>query len=188
MRMYFPRLAARLRVVSSPVLSAVALAIAIPGLALGWNAVYSNHEVHFCYVPGSGTVYRIKTPDLKQECSSPEHMEFVVATQGIPGPPGPQGPQGPAGPQGPQGDPGPVTGWEVTSSATIVGPGNTQALVTATCPFGKKAVGWGFDHGLGARMYLSHPEPNGSGWTIGFITVNNFPSNVITQAICVEAR
>lgn len=29
-----------------------------------------------CYVPGSGTVYRIRVPEAKAECSSPQHVQF----------------------------------------------------------------------------------------------------------------
>ena len=74
--------------------------------------------IYACYVPMSGTVYRIKTADTKQTCSSSTHVMFFfnqTGPQGLQGPAGPKGetgsagatgPQGPAGPTGPQGPSG----------------------------------------------------------------------------------
>lgn len=69
---------------------------------------------HACYVPTTGSVYRIKDLTLKDSCTSPSHVPFqwtdgegAGGAQGPAGPQGPQGPQGPAGPAGPKGDAGP---------------------------------------------------------------------------------
>jgi hypothetical protein len=59
-----------------------------------------------CYVPHSGTVYRIRTSDTKEECASPQHVLFSwssIGPHGIAGAQGPAGEAGPIGPQGPQG-------------------------------------------------------------------------------------
>src|SRR5690242_16136215 len=53
-----------------------------------------------CYVPTTGTTYRIKTADTRDKCAASSHVEFSWNQVG---PQGPQGPQGPAGPQGAQG-------------------------------------------------------------------------------------
>jgi trimeric autotransporter adhesin len=63
-----------------------------------------------CYVPGTGTVYRIKEPDTPTECGKSgqkSHIEFSW-TDGadVAGIPGPEGPQGPQGEKGDKGDPG----------------------------------------------------------------------------------
>jgi hypothetical protein len=63
--------------------------------------------IYACYVPASGTVYRIKAPGLKTDCNSPQHVEFSWNDSGTAGPAGPPGPAGPAGPTGPQGPAGP---------------------------------------------------------------------------------
>lgn len=39
--------------------------------------------LHACYVPATGIVYRIKGPDLADECRSPRHVEFSW-TDGLP--------------------------------------------------------------------------------------------------------
>jgi len=75
--------------------------------------------IRACYVPATGTIYRIGAPGLPSTCFSREHVEFwwnrvapagpqgPEGPAGPPGPPGPEGPQGPPGPQGPAGPPGP---------------------------------------------------------------------------------
>lgn len=90
--------------------------------------------LYACYVPHSGTVYRIRTTDTKESCASPEHVMFswsAVGPQGIQGPQGPAGPQGEVGPQGPdgpkgdtgpQGDAGPQGVAGVAGSTGAVGP------------------------------------------------------------------
>jgi len=60
-----------------------------------------------CYVPTSGTVYRIKTTDTKESCSSPKHVMFSFNQTGPQGPAGAAGAQGPAGPAGATGAQGP---------------------------------------------------------------------------------
>jgi len=64
-----------------------------------------------CYVPLTGTVYRIKSPGTPTECTKPkgnspnhaDHVQFAFNAQGTQGPAGPQGPQGEVGPMGPAG-------------------------------------------------------------------------------------
>jgi hypothetical protein len=67
--------------------------------------------LYACYVPQSGTVYRIRETDLRQECSAALHIMFSWNQQGPPGPqgePGPTGPAGPTGATGPEGPAGPT--------------------------------------------------------------------------------
>src|SRR5690606_37028202 len=60
--------------------------------------------IRACYVPATGTIYRIGVPGLPSTCLSREHVEFWWNRVA---PAGPQGPAGPAGPKGDKGDPGP---------------------------------------------------------------------------------
>jgi hypothetical protein len=57
--------------------------------------------LHACYMPGTGTVYRILTQGTPPRCRSAGHVQFSWTD------PGPAGPSGPAGEDGPKGDPGP---------------------------------------------------------------------------------
>src|SRR5215213_1993809 len=59
-----------------------------------------------CYIPTSGTVYRIKETNLKQACASSAHVPFSWTDGGTPGPQGPEGPKGDKGDQGEPGAPG----------------------------------------------------------------------------------
>ena len=74
-----------------------------------------------CYVPLSGTVYRIKTTDTKQECASKSHVMFWFNQTG------PQGPQGPAGPAGPTGATGATGAPGATGATGPAGPAGEGA-------------------------------------------------------------
>lgn len=65
-----------------------------------------------CYVPASGTIYRIDTPaspapNAPKACLSGTHVRFTWNQQGLPGAKGDRGDKGDTGPQGPQGVQGP---------------------------------------------------------------------------------
>lgn len=83
----------------------IVLAAALVPSAL--SAQSSSATYSACYVPRSGTVYRIKAPNTPSACTKKDHVEFSWTEAGIPGPQGAQGPAGPQGPQGPQGPAGP---------------------------------------------------------------------------------
>lgn len=74
-----------------------------------------------CYVPVSGTVYRIKSADTKEICSSPKHVMFSFNQTG------PAGPQGPVGPAGAQGPVGPAGATGPTGPQGPAGAGGTEA-------------------------------------------------------------
>jgi hypothetical protein len=61
-----------------------------------------------CYVPGTGTIYRIGAQGLSSTCLKSTHVEFSLSppTIGAAGPQGEVGPAGPKGEQGPQGEAG----------------------------------------------------------------------------------
>jgi hypothetical protein len=80
-----------------------------------------------CYVPNSGTVYRVRTVDTKETCASHQHVLFSWLANGGAGPAGPQGPIGPAGPTGAIGPIGP---------AGPVGPVGPAGPTGATGPSG----------------------------------------------------
>src|SRR5215204_5340026 len=87
-----------------------------------------------CYVPNSGTVYRIKADGLPDSCRSKQHVEFTWSLQGPAGPAGPAGPTGPTGPQGVAGPAGGLTasGFNVVESfSNAVAPG-TRGEVQAS--------------------------------------------------------
>lgn len=130
--------------------------------------------IYACFVPGSGTLYRIKATDPTETCKSPNHLPLQWLVQGPQGPEGPMGPPGPVGPVGPAGPVGPV-GTEAgpvgpTGAQGAVGPagptgdpgaggsagievvevsvenalGASEQVLLAPCPAGKKILGGGF--------------------------------------------
>ena len=109
---------------------ACAAVAAAPSTASSQNAPPAI--IYACYVPTSGTVYRIKETDLRETCTSPHHVEFNWNQQG---PVGPQGPQGIPGPTGATGAKG-ATGLTGATGAT--GPAGPTG---ATGPAGASGVG-----------------------------------------------
>ena len=86
------------------------------------SVVVDPNIIYACYVPTSGTVYRIKTADTREKCASNAHVEFFFNQTGPQGPQGEPGPQGPAGPQGEQGPAGPVGATGATGATGPAGP------------------------------------------------------------------
>ncbi len=144
-----------------------------------------------CYVPKTGTVYRIRAPDTPPICSK-SHIEFGWNQQGIQGQPGIAGPAGetgapgvagPAGAAGPQGSEGPagpqgtagVSGFVyIRSDAVIIPPsGITQGIVH--CPAGKVALGGGLRiEGLVPGYFvLWNAQIDGGGQNGWFVKVLN---------------
>lgn len=86
-----------------------------------------EEELMACFVPASGTIYRIGIPGLPQNCLSTNHVRFswhLRGPQGMAGPAGVQGAPGNAGPAGPVGAVG------------SVGPQGTQGYVGPAGPQG----------------------------------------------------
>lgn len=110
--------------------------------------------IYACYVPSTGTVYRIKAPGLPDSCGSSRvggkvqpHVPFqwneegVTGPKGDPGEAGPAGPQGEVGPQGPGGTGG-VSKLQMWAKPTFIDVGET--VVDVNCPTGHKALSGGY--------------------------------------------
>lgn len=186
MRRPTQRLATRVGGLSRPLLAAIALALGLPAalLALSFAA---NDELHACYVPGSGTVYRIKEPGLPDSCRSHKHVEFSFSAQGAPGPQGPAGPQGPQGDQGPPGPAGGIAGYEyIAGPFENVQSGEIKTFITS-CPTGKKAVSGAYALGDGLTITAFQPLNSGTAWGM---EVHNTSAGVRIawlSVICVTA-
>jgi hypothetical protein len=88
--------------------------------------------IHACYIPSSGTVYRIKEPNTPAACQN-RHIEFSWNEQGIQGVQGPAGPTGPTGPQGEAGATGPAG---PTGAQGLAGPPGPQGVQGSPGPVG----------------------------------------------------
>ena len=87
------------------------LGVALPAGARAQTTA-EPEVIRACFVPASGTIYRIGTDGGPATCRSSEHVEVhwnvtgPVGPAGPKGDPGAQGPAGPAGAQGEKGDKG----------------------------------------------------------------------------------
>ena len=136
-------------------LALVAISTLAPGAraqtAPNVNAVDPN-VIYACYVPTSGTVYRISTTDTREECAAKAHVPFwfnqtgpagpqgLTGPQGAAGPAGPTGPTGPAGPTGPTGPQGPAGDggtayFKALASRVLIG-GSSTGLTPLSLPPG----------------------------------------------------
>lgn len=114
--------------------------------------------LYACYVPASGTVYRIKEPGTPDACRSPRHVEFnwnEAGPQGPSGPPGPTGDQGDdglpgakgdpgdEGPEGPEGPPGMFGTYRLVGNYNLAH--NSSAIMhSPACEAGDEVTGGGF--------------------------------------------
>lgn len=108
-----------------------------------------------CYVPGSGTIYRVGITGAPASCVAASHVAF---TWNVEGPAGPTGPQGAAGAQGPPGPSG-FTGFQVIFSLDASVPNNVDYPKLLTCPAGKVPLGGGLE-GPARYVKQSHPYVN----------------------------
>jgi hypothetical protein len=120
---------------------ALAVLTAVPAAA-------QSTTIYACYVPSTGTVYRIKATGLGDSCKSPQHIQFSWNETGPQGPAGPAGPTGatgpagatggtgPQGPAGPQGETGATGPAGATGGTGPQGPAGPQGETGATGPAG----------------------------------------------------
>lgn len=108
------------------------------------------------------------TADVKNGSLLPKDFKAGTLPAGQQGPAGPAGPAGPVGPQGPQGLNG-VSGLEIVYETSATN-SDTEKVVTASCPAGKKVVGGG-----GYAFNLTFPDEvaivasfpvNGTSWRV----------------------
>ena len=145
-------------------------------------------KLYACYVPLTGTVYRIRETNLKQTCTT-GHVEFNWNAEGAQGPQGIQGVPGPQGPPGPAGAGGAlIAGLEIVQAnfgGFFVTPTRTG---TVTCPANKVVIGGGFSPFSFSSPYVvraSFPfrNPSGTeGWTVEFADYASW----MGYAICVN--
>lgn len=154
-------------------LLAVVAGAATPSAA-GAQQAAADDTIHACYVPASGTIYRIGVAGGPTACHG-NHIEMkwnVAGPAGTPGPAGPQGEAGPAGPQGPagptgatgpagpagpQGPQGPAGSGGLIPTMIVrdsvdIAPGRFARAI-ATCPTGRTMIAGGFQFSFFDRAY-----------------------------------
>lgn len=149
----------------------VTVAIAVFGALIPREAA-AEDVIYACYVPSSGTIYRIKATDPTETCKAPSHVEFHWNVQGPAGADGTNGADGADGVDG-------VSGWE-TVQATEDFPLAGTAITFAACPTGKKVLGGGHSVvpaslGNPTEVFLSAPSTTefSSGWLVHAFKAEN---------------
>jgi hypothetical protein len=168
--------------IAAALLLAVVAGAAIPSAARAQQAA-ADDTIRACYVPASGTIYRIGVAGSPTACHG-NHIEMkwnvagpagakgdtgpagppgpqgeagAAGPQGEAGPAGPKGDAGPAGPQGPQGPQGPAGTGGVVPSMTVRDsvdiPPGRFGRAIATCPTGKTMIAGGFQFSFFDRAY-----------------------------------
>ena len=138
-----------------------------------------------CYVPASGTIYRINTAasparGAPNGCLSAAHVRFTWNQQG---------PKGDRGDAGAAGAPG-VSGYTVVSLSTHVegaAPGGRSYFDTR-CPPGTRAIGGGVGQALGrANLLASWPRTvNGTDvWAVE-LDVLTKTLDFVSYAVCAR--
>jgi hypothetical protein len=144
-----------------------------------------------CYVPLTGTVYRIRETNLKQTCTA-GHVEFNWNAEGAQGPQGTQGIQGIQGIQGvpgPQGPPGPsgpgaTLQWHVVQRITTV-PGSDIGGASVDCPAGTVVTGGGALFG-NAPLTIVGSYPYGQGWDVQARNNGTVGVQLFAYAVCIR--
>jgi hypothetical protein len=98
-------------------------------------------EIHACYIPGSGQIYRIQAWEAPHSCRG-NHIPFSWKTNA-----------------------GSDSGWELIKQTVTIG---SDGFALLPCPSGKKAVNGGFRaiHPSGVEILATatHMGPDGIGW------------------------
>jgi hypothetical protein len=182
--------------------STVALvAFSMPLAAQTTAAASSEQLMYACYVPLTGTVYRIKANGTPAECTKPkansdrhqDHIQFVFNATGPMGPAGPQGPQGevgPAGPAGavgavgPKGDVGPAGAQGVKGETGATGAQGPQGIGGPMGPAGPQGQ-------MGPQGAMGPQGPQGipgvSGWEVVELRVGVNANSTITHNVLCPA-
>lgn len=163
---------------ASAALFALALSAGAAPAAAQTAAEVEDRILHACYVPLTGTTYRIRESGTPQQCTGPAHVPFswnARGPQGEAGPVGPQGPEGERGQAGPQGPPGPAASLHTNTyihffDITVLGRSIAEvsrgtSLQVNACAGGYRAISGGAGHrdsNAAARDVLGSVAPLGN--------------------------
>ena len=148
-------------------MSRIRIAALLAVIALIPAAAEAQSTITACYVPKTGSVYRIQAPGAPEACKS-SHVEFSWQT----------------------GAPSGLAGYQIRGSALTEIGGNSTYSVNSACQSGEVAVGggYGFNPAIsGVSVTSSGPLVNGTGWTASIANFTATPVFVYVWAVCVQA-
>jgi hypothetical protein len=139
------------------------IAAALALLALIPGAAEAQSTFTACYVPKSGTVYRIQVAGTPTKCSQ-NHVEFSWTSAGAQA----------------------LQTLTTHTDAYVVAPGATDDRVIP-CDAGTLVVSGGYDM-LGGAFTVSgdYPQPGGSGWHLTVTNTGAAPQQIVGLALCVD--
>ena len=147
-------------------LNVLVLALGVPAVVMAAKTRAEPEVYYACYVPGSGTIYRIKAPGLPDACTGSKHVEFSWSSQP---------------------EPGGLAGVEIVRMNALIPPG-LQTTVNAVCPPGKVVTGGGFVHGSAHSMHVIHSYPAAADtWRVSLINDNTVDLSAAAFAVCANA-
>ena len=140
------------------------IAAALALLALIPGAAQAQSTLTACYVPKSGTVYRIQAPGSPSKCSQ-NHVEFSWTSAGAE----------------------PLQTLTTNTEAYEVAAGAADDRLIA-CEPGTLVISGGYDVTAGGAFTVQqdHPQPGGSGWRLAVTNGSASPQQVIAYALCVD--
>lgn len=146
------------------------------------SAQAAADPLYACYVPSSGTVYRIRTTNAPPACVDPTHVAFSWNTAG---------PKGDAGVAGGPGSPG-VSALQTVSQSVSCSSGSANFCdATAVCPTGKTVLSGGIRTSGGSGQWnVTDTAPVSGGGGTGWYASAEIPAgqtgsiNVTVFAIC----
>ena len=152
-----------------PWLRAIVLGLSALAAPAAVRAQSTTPKVFYaCYVPSSGTTYRIKEVDLKQECTKSSHVQFSWT----------------------DGNRSAVSQFfTVTSDTQNMGP-KSQLFFAQTCPVGSQLVGGG--HRITSfsspipLVSRSSPDDTGPGWAVNVINPSDGTVSFTVWARCAK--
>jgi hypothetical protein len=136
-------------------------AAALAALALMPAAAQAQTTITACYVPNSGSVYRIKAAGTPSTCKQ-NHVEFSWET-------------------------GLSIGYSVRSSVPTGQPqfpGQTLSYY-AYCLEGEVPVGGGFSAGTPVQVTTDRPFPEENGWVVTLINSGPLPVWASARVVCL---
>ena len=170
------------------------LSAAIALLSLTTTNASAQATLSGCYVPASGTVYRIKADGLPDTCRSKNHVEFTWSLQGAPGATGQTGPAGPSGPQGPVGPAGGLVraAVQVVQAGTAFLSPSSAGGATAQCPANMVATGGGTGSSVPALTVVNAMPAKTNdivtGWTANFFNPHANIGQGQVFVVCVPSQ
>ena len=143
-------------------MSRMSIVALVAALVISPAAVQAQSTITACYVPKSGSVYRIKTEGAPSACKS-NHVEFSWETG--------------------------AQGWgmyETHSENFTIQPGE-EKMEGVLCPPGTAAMSGGFvvlGSGDKVRITSSHYQPIGNSWYVSAANDGPEPATVKVEAYC----